>query len=64
VILVNEKLDMSKQSNGFNLKEGSFRLGFTRKFLECGEALEQVAQRSCGCPSPGDVPSKVGWDLV
>jgi len=25
------------------------------------EALEQVAQRSCGCPLPGSVQGQVGW---
>jgi len=28
---------------------------------ESGEALEQVAQRSCGCPFPGSVQGQVGW---
>ncbi|KAK4814803.1 hypothetical protein QYF61_027248 [Mycteria americana] len=28
---------------------------------EGGEALEQVAQRSCGCPVPGSVQGQVGW---
>jgi len=23
--------------------------------------LEQVVQRSCGCPMPGDVLGQVGW---
>jgi len=26
-----------------------------------GEALDQVAQRSCGCPLLGRVPGQVGW---
>jgi len=26
-----------------------------------GEALAQVAQRSCGCPLPGSVQGQVGW---
>jgi len=26
-----------------------------------GEALAQVAQRSCGCPLPGSVEGQVGW---
>ena len=26
-----------------------------------GEALAQVAQRSCGCPLPGSVQGRVGW---
>jgi len=30
-------------------------------YCEGGEALEQVAKRSCGCPLPGSVQSKVGW---
>lgn len=29
---------------------------------EAGEALEQVAQRSCGCPIPGSVPGQAGWE--
>jgi len=28
---------------------------------EGGEALEQVAWRSCGCPLPGSVQGQVGW---
>jgi len=28
---------------------------------EGGEALAQVAQRSCGCPLPGSVQGQVGW---
>ena len=28
---------------------------------EGGEALEQVAQRGCGCPIPGRVQGQVGW---
>ena len=28
--------------------------------LEGGEALEHVAQRSCGCPIPGGVQDQVG----
>jgi len=28
---------------------------------EGGEALVQVAQRSCGCPLPGSVRGQVGW---
>ena len=30
-------------------------------FSEGGEALEQVAQRGCGCPLPGSVQGQVGW---
>ena len=32
-------------------------------YLEGGEALEQIAQRSCGCPITGDVQSQIGWGL-
>ena len=28
---------------------------------EGGEALAQVAQRSCGCPLPGSVQGQSGW---
>jgi len=26
-----------------------------------GEALEEVAQKSCGCPLPGNVQGQVEW---
>jgi len=29
--------------------------------MRVAEALEQVAQRSCGCPLPGSVQGQVGW---
>ena len=29
-------------------------------YYEAGEALEQVAQRSCGCPLPGSIQDQVG----
>jgi len=29
--------------------------------IEGGEVLEQVVQRSCGCPIPGGIQNKVGW---
>ena len=32
-------------------------------YCEGGEALAQVAQRSCGCPLPGSVQGQVGWGL-
>lgn len=28
---------------------------------ESGEALAQIAQRSCGCPHPGRVQGQVAW---
>ncbi|RMC13053.1 hypothetical protein DUI87_10583 [Hirundo rustica rustica] len=42
------------RANGFKLKEGRFRLEIREKFfpIEGSETLEQVAQRSCGYPTP------------
>ena len=28
---------------------------------EGSETVEQVAQRSCGCPIPGNIQGQVGW---
>jgi len=52
--------------NGFKLKEGSrFRLDIGEiLYDECGEALEQVAQRSHGCPLPGSVQAQVGLSFA
>ena len=47
----------------FKLKEGSFRLGKRKKFFTMRAVrhwLEQVAQRSSGCPLPGSVQGQVG----
>jgi len=45
-----------------NRKEGRFGLDTGNKFCYCdgGEALAQVAHRSCGCPLPGSVQGQVG----
>ena len=32
-------------------------------YCEGGEKLEQVAQRSCGCPLPGSYQGQVGWNF-
>jgi len=46
------------------LKEGRFTLDVRKKcFTEGGEALAQSAQRSCGCPLPGNVQGQVGQGL-
>lgn len=51
--------------NGFELKEGRFRLDIWKKILhyESGEALEHVAQRNCGYPIPESVQGQTGWAL-
>lgn len=38
---------------------------FHRKefFSHCGQALEQVAHRSCGCPIPGNAQDQAGYGL-
>jgi len=38
---------------------------YKEEILPCegGEALAQVAQRSCGCPLPGSVQGQVGWSF-
>ena len=33
-----------------------------KMFIQCGEALVQVAHRNCGCPIPGTIQSPDGWD--
>lgn len=52
----------STRQNSFKRKERRLRLGTRKKipYFECGEALEQVAQKSCGCPIPGSVQSQLG----
>ena len=53
-----------KRGNGFRLKKGRFKPDITKKEIlhsGSGEALAQVAQRSCGCPLPGSVPGQAGW---
>ncbi|KAJ7415146.1 hypothetical protein WISP_79600 [Willisornis vidua] len=54
--------DRSKE-NGFKLKGSGLRLGIRKIYCECGETLEQVTQRSCGCPVPGNVQGQIGWSF-
>ena len=50
-------------ANGFKLKVGKFRLYVRKKFFtQSGEALEQIAQRSCECPYPGGAEGQLRWD--
>jgi len=49
------------KGNDSKLKEGRFRLKEDILYSEGCEALEQVAQRSCGYPLPGSVQGQVGW---
>ena len=49
--------------SGFKLKKGrlNFDIGKTCFYNKPGETLEQVAQRSCGCPIAGNVQGQAGW---
>jgi len=47
----------------FKLKEDRFTLDIRKNEIcscEGDETLEQVAQRSCGCPLPGNIQVQVG----
>jgi len=47
--------------HSFKLNKGGFILRYKKEILHYGggEALEQVAQRSCGCPLPGSVQGQI-----
>jgi len=47
--------------NGFKLRKGRFRADKEEIFYhEGGETVEQIAQRGCGGPIPGDIQDQVG----
>jgi len=46
----------------FKLKKHRFRLDKEEiLYYKGGEALEQLAQRSCSCPLPGSVQGQTEW---
>jgi len=47
------------RGNDLKLRQGRFRLEDVFH-AEGGAALEQVAQRGCGCPLPGGIQSQAG----
>jgi len=51
------KKKITKHNGRYRLKKSKDNL----EKVEGGEALEQVAQRSCGSHLPGNVQGQVGW---
>lgn len=50
-------------ANGFNLKEGRFKLDIKNKsFMMRMVELGQVAQRDGGCLIPGNIQCQTRWD--
>ena len=52
--------------NGFELKEGRFRLDIKKKFFynKFGETLAQVSQSGGWCPVPGDINGQALGNLI
>lgn len=51
------------RGNGFKQKKHGVSFQYQEEILNCegGEALEQAAQRNCGCPIPGSLQGHSGW---
>lgn len=54
-----------RRGNSFKLEEARFRLDIKKRFFTQGvEALEQLPQRSCGCPILESIQGQAGWSFV
>lgn len=46
-----------------DLPHSTERTDWSQIKYESGEALEQIAQRRCGCPTPGSDHGQAGWSF-